>query len=416
MNTYQTVTRQTDTGPYIVKLILNLGCEVGKNDLSCDSFNIHVTRREKDGSILLRKERGASKALPSVGYVQIEQVYPCDDSGQPIVRSQKAALVLKEERLNKRIEGDVLSSRYIQNCYRTTQLKPFPAPAQGEAEITGLVFEECTGDLCPELDGWQNGCSSLKYGFYTPPHTAGQKLPLLVWLHGAGEGGNDPLVAYTGNRVTALSGKTIQRALGGAAWILAPQCPTVWMDDGNEKLGRSNQSIYVQPLKACIDQFIADHADEVDLHRIWISGISNGGFMTIRMLLDYPGFFAAAAPGCTPFFEENITAEVLEALKTTPIWFTHAKGDELVDPVQTTLPLYRALRNAGAEVHLSYWNEVVDPTGQYTDGSGRPKVYFNHGVWILMLDDACRLDIDGRCVLCNGVPATLWEWLGAQHI
>lgn len=45
------------------------------------------------------------------------------------------------------------------------------------------------------------------------------------------------MVAYTGNKVAALSWPDIQRKLGGAAYILTPQCPTVWMDDGVEKLG-----------------------------------------------------------------------------------------------------------------------------------------------------------------------------------
>lgn len=109
--------------------------------------------------------------------------------------------------------------------------------------------------------------------WFTPKHEAGQKLPLIIWLHGAGEGGNDPLVAYTGNRVTALSSPKVQRELGGAAWVLVPQCPTVWMDDGKEQLGRSNQSIYSKPLKACIDQFIAEHVDEVDGRAVLCDGV-----------------------------------------------------------------------------------------------------------------------------------------------
>ena len=417
MSTYRTVIRMTDSGPYIIKLILNLGCEVGQNDLSPEVFNVHVIRREKNGDVLMRTEHGAEVALPSVGYVTVKAAYPCDENGSFLPRGSYAALELLEERLNKKIEGSVLSSRYVQNCFRVTQLKPFPPLEADKPATTGLVFDTFDGDISPELNSWQNDESTLKYGWFTPKHEAGQKLPLIIWLHGAGEGGNDPLVAYTGNRVTALSSPKVQRELGGAAWVLVPQCPTVWMDDGKEQLGRSNQSIYSKPLKACIDQFIAEHVDEVDTSRIWITGISNGGFMTVRMVLDYPGFFAAAAPGCTPFFEENITDEVVDTLKKTPIWFTHAKNDELVHPEETVLPLYRCLHDAGAEnLHFTYWEEVLDPTGEYKDEHGRPKRYMNHGVWVLMLDDVCRADVDGRAVLCDGVPCTIWEWMGKQHL
>lgn len=416
MGNYKTVTRLTDYGPFIVKLILELGCEIGQNDVGPQAFNIHVTRREADGSVLMRKERGAPKALPSVGYQQAVRAYPCTADGEPCPRGSFAALELAEERLGKRIEGDVLASRYIHNCYRVTQLQPFPAPAPGEAPVTGLVFDHCTGDLCPGLAGWSNGAGALQYGWFTPPGAGQGPLPLVVWLHGAGEGGNDPLVAYTGNRVTALSSPEVQRKLGGAAWVLVPQCPTVWMDDGVERLGRSNQSIYTRPLKDCIDQFIASHPGQVDPGRIYLAGVSNGGFMVLRMLADYPGFFAAAAPGCAAFFQQNLTDAVLESLKQTPIWFTHAKRDELVDPEDTSLPIYRRLKAAGAaNVHLTYWDEVADPTGQYKDALGRPRAYFNHGVWVLMLDDACRTELDGTRVLQDGEPVTLWEWLGRQH-
>lgn len=404
MGSYRTVTRLTDYGPFIVKLILDLGCKVGAGDVGPDTFNIHVTRREKTGDILLRKGQ------PSKGYQQILRAYPCTEEGEAAPRGQYAALELDEERLGKRIEGNVMASRYIVNEYRVTQLKALPG------DVTGQVWDTCTGDICPQLAGWSNGESTLKYGYYTPEHEPGQKLPLVVWLHGAGEGGDDPLVAYTGNRVTAWSDPLSQRKLGGAAWVLVPQCPTVWMDDGVERLGRSNKSIYTKPLKACIDTFIAEHTDAIDSSRVYLTGISNGGFMTVRMLIDYPGFFAAAAPGCTPFFAENITDEVVDILKSVPVWMTHAKRDELVDPEETSLPLYLRLKAAGAEnLHLTYWDEVVDPTGRYKDDLGRPRPYFSHGVWVLLLDDVCRTELDGTRVLHSGVPVTLFEWLGKQR-
>lgn len=404
MAAYKTVTRLTDYGPFIVKLILDTGCEVGPADVTPPVFNVHVTRREPNGEVLLRKGQ------PSKGYVAVLRAYPCTEDGAPAPRGRYAALELAEERLNKRIEGNVLASRYIVNDYRVTQLQELPDAT------TGQVWDSCTGDLCPQLKGWKNGENTLKYGYFTPEHQPGQKLPLVVWLHGAGEGGADPLVAYTGNRVTAWSDPLSQRKLGGAAWVLVPQCPTVWMDDGKEQLGRSNQSIYVQPLKECIDAFIAQHAEAIDTDRIYITGISNGGFMTVRMLVDYPEFFAAAVPGCQAFFNENLTDAMVQSLKDTPIWFTHAKRDELVNPEETTLPIYHRLKAAGAQnVHFTYWDKVADPTGQYKDELGRPKPYFQHGVWVLLLDDVCRTELDGTHVLQNGAPVTMFEWLGLQH-
>ncbi len=418
-SSYRTYTRLTDWGPYVTKLILSLPCEVGENDVDENTFNVYVERRDKDGSVLMCKAWGEDMAHPSKGYQDVVRAYPCGESGDRVTRGRFAALELREEDLGKRTEGSVLSSRYIDNCYRVTQLKPLPAAGDNSAKTVGLVFDTCAGDLCPELAGWSNGRygeNSLRFGYFTPANPTGKKLPLVVWLHGAGEGGDNPVVAYTGNRVTALSSPLLQRKLGGAAWVLVPQCPTVWMDDGEERLGRSNRSIYVEPLKACIDRFIQEHAETIDAGRIYVTGISNGGFMTMRMLVDYPGFFAAAAPGCQAFFDSNMTDGMLESIKGTPIWLIHAKRDEMVDPRETSLPIYHRLLAAGAKnVHMTYWDEVLDPTGEYRDQMGRPRAYFNHGVWILMLDDACRVDLDGCRVMQDGEPVTLWEWMGKQH-
>lgn len=103
-----------------------------------------------------------------------------------------------------------------------------------------------------------------------------QKAPLVVYLHGAGEGkgatqGEGATRAYIGNRVTAISQAQIQRYFGGFAWVLVPQSPTFWMDNGVEQLGHSNQSIYSPVLKALIDEFVAEHADRIDTDRIVVA-------------------------------------------------------------------------------------------------------------------------------------------------
>lgn len=76
------------------------------------------------------------------------------------------------------------------------------------------------------------------------------------------------------------------------------------MDNGVEQLGRSNQSIYSPVLKALIDEFVAEHADRIDTDRIVVAGLSNGGFMTLRLCADYPDSLPRAFPavprGTTP--------------------------------------------------------------------------------------------------------------------
>ncbi len=452
MSRYATVVTCGDFGPWVSKIVLDLPCEVCATEVLPASFNVYCARFERSGEPLMRKEHGAEEAVHSAGYVPVLAAYPCDEQGTRAEAGAHVALELPEDRLTKRIEGGVLGSRYIENRFRVTQLVQLGGSAVGElaaggattagpgdaagvvaaGTVSGLVFDEARGEYVPDLAGWSTGVQkvpvdgiALEYGYFEPsfepcranpfaePAGVPEKAPLIVYLHGAGEGrgqtvGEGPARAYTGNRVTALSQNPIQGYFGGAAWVLVPQCPTFWMDNGVEQMGRSNQSVYVRALKALIDEFVDTRAGRVDTSRIVIGGLSNGGFMALRMCRDYPGFFAAGAPCCAPWY--SATAEDVAAIARTPLWFTHAKGDELVDPRETSLPLVAALKEVGANVHCTYFHGVWDLTGRYREADGSPKKTFNHGVWIHQFNDFCRTDLDGSNVLLDGEPVGLWEW------
>ena len=431
---YATVTRMGDFGPWISRLILTLPAPVRASEVTPALFNVFCARCERaDGSVVMHAPRdGSAPAAPSQGFIPILAARPCTEDGAPANASTHVALDLPECPLTKTIEGDVLQSRFVDCRFRVTQLADLPGT---DGPATGLVFDTCARNLSPQLVGWHRAQMSqpvdgiqLAYGYYEPsfetaPSAAGhfapkrevpRKAALIVWLHGAGEGGQEVERAYTGNRVTALSQPPIQNFFGGAAWVVVPQAPTFWMDDGHEQLGRSNESIYAAPLKALIDEFVAAHADRIDPERIVIGGLSNGGFMTVRMCADYPGFFCAGIPVCAPFFAANQTPPVVAALARTPLWFVHSKGDELVDPADTALPLYRRLREQGSEVHMTYFDHVEDLTGVYREADGSPKKTFNHGVWIHVYNDFCHTDLDGTNVLVDGEPVGVWEW--AAHM
>ena len=57
---------------------------------------------------------------------------------------------------------------------------------------------------------------------------------------------------------------------------------------------------------------------------------------------------------------------------------------------------------------------MEDLTGEYRDERGRPRRLFNHSVWIHVYNDQVDTELDGRKVLVDGEPATLFEWLGVQ--
>ena len=88
---------------------------------------------------------------------------------------------------------------------------------------------------------------------------ADEKIPLIIWLHGAGEGGQEPPIAAIGNKVVNLISPKVQKIFGGKTYLLAPQAPTMWMDDGSGEYTKDGSSKYTEVLDALIGAFVDAH-------------------------------------------------------------------------------------------------------------------------------------------------------------
>ena len=135
-----------------------------------------------------------------------------------------------------------------------------------------------------------------------------EKLPLVIFLHGAGERGNNTdLLAVHGPFKHIRNGWTPNFI------CVAPQCPegAHWNDK-------------TEMLKDFIDLVAEEY--NADLNRVYITGISMGGFGTWAMLARWSGFFAAGVPICgggMPWTAESIC--------TVPVWAFHGDADSVVD-------------------------------------------------------------------------------------
>ena len=310
-----------------------------------------------------------------------------------------------------------------------------------------------TGENAQQVD------ITLKYAHFTPTVAEGKtdtdKKPLVIWLHGAGEGGTDPSIVLLGNQVVNLGKPLIQKYFTtdtcAGAYVLAPQSPTMWMDNGNGQQGGSNvgESIYTESLFKLIQQFVTDHADTIDTDRIYIGGCSNGGWMTVEMLSKHGEYFAAAYPIAVPFDKTaGMTEGEFAKLVNVPMWITHAKADMTVS-IGTTRnqywqpefngytetnsnQLYIELLKAGAaNVHYSLFENVVIADGE--DKTPQGAAYDGHYSWIYTLRDECSkvqattgTGTGGAFVLADitetatgtvtegGEAVTLWGWIAAQ--
>jgi predicted peptidase len=189
---------------------------------------------------------------------------------------------------------------------------------------------------------FQDGDFTLPYRIYVPPNLQpGQKVPLVLFFHGAGERG-DNNIRQLHHAIPGLFSYIQKHAI--PAIVVAPQCPT-GMQWVNVPWGGLSHTMPAEPsvpmhaamelLKDCVKTL------PVDTSRIYVSGISMGGFGTWDIVQREPALFAAALPVCGG-------GDLAEApkLKDLPIWTFHGELDQAVKTSRSR-DMVEALKAAG---------------------------------------------------------------------
>ena len=418
--TYRTITEVLDFSPNVTKIILPVGKCLKGADLDPSQFSVAVKRIfEKPKDFVWPKFMGEKPEDALKGKRKIESLYVSDLAGDPQEDGDCITLNMvcaPMDSLGSTLLYDGSFNRLVELKHEIVQVKPITTDA---GLMTGLAFDRLGHDQLVygewlKFGKFTHPDAELGYAHYEPEHTEEEKLPLVIWLHGAGEGGTDPIIAAIGNRVTNFLNPEMQAFFGGRAALLCPQTPTMWMNDGTGQYTKDGTSMYVEALDALIDAYI-DERKWIDRDRVYIGGCSNGGFMTMKMLIHTPEKYAAAYPVCEALADKAITDEQIKSIANKPIWFTHAKTDTTVPAENFVVPTYERLIKAGAQnVHFTFWDKVEDLSGKYKKPNGEPFEYYGHWSWIYTLNNECKLDYDGKPVTVNGKPVGIIEWLANQ--
>lgn len=192
----------------------------------------------------------------------------------------------------------------------------------------------------PEVDafGYHVSGSGMKYRLYSPtPSPRHGRRPLIVWLHGGGEGASLP-DDYYDNETTlranrgalGFATREAQQIFNGAH-VVAPQSTSAWLQDGPR----------FAPL---VHEIIRDvvRRRSVDPERIYVAGCSNGGYMSLKMTTVYPTLFAASVPICgvvTPLQagDPPMVPDAELAGIGTPTWLVASRDDTTVNPQDNTV-------------------------------------------------------------------------------
>lgn len=183
---------------------------------------------------------------------------------------------------------------------------------------------------------------TLLYRMMVPEEMVdGKTYPLVLFLHGAGERGNDNTAQLEWG-VHAFANPEFRE--WNPAIVIAPQVPedSYWANLDWREEGSGLMENPAEPLKLA-HQLVLETVDEypVDQHRLYITGLSMGGFGTWDMITRYPDLFAAAMPVCGG--GDPTKAHLLVDL---PIWNFHGAKDAVVPP-QLSRDMIQAIRIAG---------------------------------------------------------------------
>jgi len=211
--------------------------------------------------------------------------------------------------------------------------------------------------------------SIYNYLLYLPHHLKSRKWPLILFLHGAGEM----------SRSNAISELELVKKNGIPR--IVEELPR------NESRDSIFPFITVAPqtgfprgygweptlVKEFLDKLLLIHGDYVDRQRIYLTGISMGGFGTWATAAAYPDLFAAIIPICG-----GCRIGLAPKLKNLPIWNFHGKKDQII-PISQSELIVHALKRVGA-TDLNY---TVYPNADHDSWT---ITYENQDIYVWLLE------------------------------
>lgn len=176
----------------------------------------------------------------------------------------------------------------------------------------------------------------------------GPGVPLMLFLHGSGERGTDL------EKVKAWGPPAIaEKDPDFPFLVIAPQ-----LGDG--------EAWHALALKGLLDLVLSKY--NVDRKRVYLTGLSLGGYGAWDLAMRYPQYFAAVAPICG-----GGIARAVGSMRTIPTWVFHGKKDDAVPEVESAR-MVEALKAAGGNVkytvlpqggHVDAWVHAYDKAGLF---------------------------------------------------
>ena len=378
-----------DYGQNIVSIEIDTkgqGENIPNKQIDKDTFKVFAKGTlPKDAGIVLDDK---TKSLGTFEVErEIENIY-VNDKGNIVINLKYGKDVVGANTLSY-VTGDVSRNVLMDLEYRVDQKKKIKGYKTG-FHIQGKIVDE-------EADKFvaAKSKSGVNYQYFKPVNKDdGKKHPLIIWFHGNGEGGykdyrNNVSQKLANRGAVAFAEDKTQKIFGGA-YVVAPQADDTWYNNYSKG--------YIKSVKAMIDEFASEN--NVDKNRIYVFGASAGGYMSFRMMIEYPDYFAAFSTSAAALDKAATsggvatTTQDLMKIRNKPLWMVHAQNDPTISYENTSKRVYDVLSKYGA-ILSSYPNVKIGETE-----------YNGHWSWIYSL----------RNMPVNDKGEHLFEWMARQNL
>lgn len=378
-----------DYGQNIVSIEIDTkgqGKNIQNKQIAKDTFQVFAKGTlPKDTGIVLDEK---TKSLGTFEVErEIENIY-VNDKGNIVINLKYGKDVAGANTLSY-VTGDVSRNVLMDLEYKVEQKKEIKGYKTGFYRQGKIVDEEADKFVAAKSK------SGVNYQYFKPVNKDdGKKHPLIIWFHGNGEGGyknyrNNVSQKLANRGAVAFAEDKTQKIFGGA-YVVAPQADDTWYNNYTKG--------YIKSVKAMIDEFASEN--NVDKNRIYVFGASAGGYMSFRMMIEYPDYFAAFSTSAAALDKAATsggvatTTQDLMKIRNKPLWMVHAQNDPTISYENTSKRVYDVLSKYGA-ILSSYPNVKIHETE-----------YNGHWSWIYSL----------RNMPVNNKGEHLFEWMAKQHL
>ncbi|KGL37958.1 peptidase [Listeria booriae] len=336
------VTQVVDKGEVGVAIIIAYDEEIVSNELNASDISVFVGNKSRTIKTIYTSEKAEVGKPTDKGKYVVAELNAADENASTLTFDI-------EKFVNTRSNLD----------YTVKQNNPISTSNDKEyAPTKALPIDTISS---PDVDAFEkvifkDGSKEMPYRLYTPESedSAATKKPLVIYLHGSGERGTDNMLQLLGtDGPVTFSNLSVQATT--PSYVLAPQIP--WDTERNGWFADE----HTKTVKKIVDDLMKEHTD-IDVSRIYITGVSNGGTGTWKMLAEYPNLFAAAVPIAGYMYDKDAsfvmdgTARYMEPNKASaskmrniPIWTFQAEDDP-VNSIKGSLEAVQAIKDSGGKM------------------------------------------------------------------